>query len=132
MLGVMYLLSTELFTSANTLRFLRAILGASEGGDSSVALRRTNFAIRKSAHVIEYAVLAILLYYAVRRGRSERWRWSWAFAALGIAAGCAMLDEWHQSFAAGRTSTVADVLLDAGGACLGLSFLWLFFRWPRK
>jgi VanZ family protein len=129
MLGAMYCFSTEVFTSANTLRVLRAIFGLEEADEShQTTLRHANFLIRKTAHVMEYAILTALIYFAVRRGRAERWRWTWAFAALGFAVACAALDEWHQAFSPGRTSKLADVLLDGGGAVLALALIALRAR----
>src|SRR5262249_32969197 len=131
MLGAISLFSTEIFTAKNTLSVLRALLGVEEDDDSEEAdetLQDANFYIRKTAHVTEYAALAVLVYFAIRRSRQEYWRWTWALVALAFAAGFAMLDEWHQSFEPGRTSSAGDVLLDAAGAFLGIGLIWLRSR----
>ena len=44
-------------------------------------------------------------------------------AALAFCTFHAILDEWHQSFVPSRVASVADVLLDAFGAALGLALV---------
>jgi VanZ family protein len=94
-------------------------------------------AVRKGAHVSEYALLAVLLYRAVHRTRRKvQAGWSpacagWAFVlALVYAAS----DEWHQSFVPSRDGTLHDVIIDASGAGLGLLLLhrWQLWRQARE
>jgi VanZ family protein len=83
--------------------------------------------IRKGAHLSEYAVLAALLWRALRSIRQRdpvSWSWPRAGSALGLAALYAATDEFHQTFVPSRQGSVWDVLLDTGGACLGLMILW--------
>ncbi len=70
--------------------------------------------IRKSAHAAEYAVLAILLFLALRR---RFW------AAFALAAAYAASDEFHQRFVPARSGQISDVLLDSAGALAGLLLL---------
>jgi len=83
--------------------------------------------MKKSAHVAEYAVLAILWYRALyTRLPSPSVQW----LAFIIAFLYALSDEFHQSFIPGRTASWRDVALDVGGAALGL-LLWnmvIYFR----
>jgi len=83
-----------------------------------------HFAVRKAAHLAEYAIFGLLLFRAIRAGR-EGWSWRWALAAIVVAALYAVTDEWHQSFVPSRTPSGWDVLIDATGATLGQV---LFFR----
>jgi VanZ family protein len=48
--------------------------------------------------------------------------------ALGLAAPYAATDEFHQTFVPSRQGSVWDVLLDTGGACVGLIILWAIGR----
>jgi VanZ family protein len=72
--------------------------------------------LRKTGHVVEYAVLALLWRRALavpgapapRRG------------PLALAALTAVLDEAHQAITPGREGSIADVLLDAGAAAAAL------------
>ena len=67
----------------------------------------------KAAHVIEYAVLAVLLCWALR-GRALWW-----LIAVSLTALYGAVDEFHQSFVPGRSSDVLDALADLVGAVLG-------------
>lgn len=82
-------------------------------------------AVRKTAHVLEYGVLAALILSATRATwpgltawAAARWSWTWATVyALG--------DEWHQYFVPGRDGRLTDVAIDAAGAALAV---WLILR----
>jgi VanZ family protein len=86
--------------------------------------------IRKCAHFTEYFVFFLLLYRAVRAGRSG-WRWTWGMAALLITAAYSATDEFHQSFVPSRGASAYDSLLDSTGAFVALVILWLWFRRRR-
>jgi lipopolysaccharide/colanic/teichoic acid biosynthesis glycosyltransferase len=87
---------------------------------------------RKSGHVIEYAVLAYLLFRAFRRGRADRWRWTWAIAAGLLAAGYGALDEYVQTFVPGRHGSPIDWGVDAAAILLMLFFVHRQSRRPEK
>ena len=113
--------STSAMSADNTGVLLHAILPSS----ITPALFETiHFAVRKAAHLTEYAIFGILLFRALRAGRTG-WSWRWALGAIVIASVYAMTDEWHQSFVPSRTASMVDVLIDATGATLGQV---LFFR----
>ena len=94
--------------------------------------------IRKCGHLSEYAVLAIVLWRAVRKPirRDPRpWNWREARIAVGIVFLYAATDEFHQIFVPTRTALVSDVFIDTSGAIAGMIFLWLLekiFRWWPK
>ncbi len=93
------------------------------------------FAVRKCAHVTEYAILAMLLWRALRKPvkqDSRPWKGSEARFALFLAALYSASDEFHQTFVPSRQGSVWDVLLDTSGAALGLLFLWLLGRWRKR
>lgn len=84
--------------------------------------------IRKSAHMAEFAILAILLYLWIGRWQLERVRRFWI--AAGLTAFYACTDEFHQLFVPGRAGLLSDVMVDSLGAVLGLAaalFLHKFF-----
>ena len=91
-------------------------------------------AARKCAHMIEYAVLALLLWRAVRNTPVLGAKMLVAFGAVML--GCALFaasDEFHQTFVKSRTPSVRDVLLDVTGALLGLLIGASFARsHPKK
>jgi len=68
--------------------------------------------LTKGAHLMEYAVLAILLHRAL--GDKSGW---WA---LLIGALYALSDEFHQSFVPGRDAELLDLAFDILGVVLGL------------
>ncbi|MDD4003747.1 MAG: VanZ family protein [Elusimicrobiaceae bacterium] len=82
-----------------------------------------DYALRKTAHAFEYAVLCVLLARAGAGARlSVRRR---AACALCLAVLYAVTDEYHQSFVPGRFCSSADVAVDAAGALAGL---YLYIR----
>lgn len=129
--------STDLMSSSRTSRFIGPVLRWVFPDISEPAIRRVQLAVRKAAHVIEYAVLALLLYRAIRRtlARSpEIWCRQCAAWAFGIAVLYAASDEWHQSFVPSRGGTIHDVIIDGAGAALGLAlwYGWLLWRQARE
>jgi VanZ family protein len=102
---------------------------------SDAALGGVVLAIRKLAHVTEYAFCAILLWRALRQHTSRDtrpWTRREAWLAWALAAAYAVTDEIHQCFVPGRQGAVADVLLDSIGAALGLLALWAAGRWSKR
>ena len=88
-------------------------------------------AVRKCAHLTEYAVLALLFWRARRKpGFRDRRPWDWSLAgeALWVTMFYAATDEFHQTFVPSREGCVRDVLIDSCGAVGGLCALWLLFR----
>ena len=73
--------------------------------------------VKKLGHAIGYGMLGIAYYYALPSGLTRFIRWP---MALSLALGFAVTDEIHQSFVAGRTSSLRDVAIDAFGATLAL------------
>lgn len=74
------------------------------------------FAVRKSAHFSEYALLGFLLRllcasYALRRGGLVAWLCGTGYAAT---------DELHQWFVAARSAMWQDVCLDSSGVLAGV------------
>ncbi len=99
---------------------------SAEGLDFGVTL------VRKCAHMTEYGVLALLVWWALRRSDPDEggpWSPGQAWAALGVACVYAATDELHQAFVPNREGSVRDVVIDACGAALGLLALWGWRRW---
>jgi VanZ family protein len=86
------------------------------------------FVILKSFHLIEYALLGIMLFIAFTKYKS----------ALITAYLYACTDEIHQLFTPGRTSKFTDTLIDLFGISLGLLTikyiilpLWRKYRYTK-
>jgi len=90
---------------------------------------------RKCAHLAEFAILALLLWRAIRQSHATAHRWHWPVAGLTLlfVFSYAASDEFHQSFVPGRTAQFSDVGIDTAGGAVGLLLLWLtgkiFKRW---
>ncbi|MGI6358041.1 MAG: VanZ family protein [Bacillota bacterium] len=86
------------------------------------------FSVQKSAHLIEYAVLAILCWRAVQPLWARR-----AFRlSLLLSLAFAVSDEWHQSFVPGRGPSWRDVGIDGLGILFGLLVMhWIGFALGR-
>lgn len=81
----------------------------------------------KLLHAGAYAVLALLLYLALRRG------WGVMPAPAGVAAWIVSViygvsDEYHQSFVPGRDPSMGDLVADAVGAAVALAGVALLSR----
>jgi VanZ family protein len=98
------------------------------------SIKHVVVAVRKTAHLTEYAVFALLLWRAFRKPvRNDPRPWSWPLArgVILLAALYAATDELHQLFVIGRGASVWDVLLDTAGAACGMYFLWRIGRWRK-
>ena len=89
--------------------------------------------VRKVAHAAEYAVLALLLWRALRATSSQPPGWSWRLAtnAWVWSVVYGFTDELHQVFVPTRRAEALDILIDAVGAAAGLFMLWIFGRWRK-
>jgi len=125
--------STAYLSAHNTSKILYPLVHFLFGVDRA-GFEPWHFYIRKSGHVIGYALLCILLFRAWRETLPTRgdpkWTLRWASIAVLGTALVASLDEWHQSFLPSRTGRWQDVALDtcAGvGAQILLLLLSRFF-----
>ncbi len=113
-MAVIFLLSFDAASSEHTSRLLLPLFRRAWPSASDLQLQALHALTRKAAHVTEYGVLAALWVRALARagwpaGAAAR-------GALGISLAWAVIDETHQALVASRTSSPADVLLDATGA----------------
>ncbi|MBV6713482.1 VanZ family protein [Paenibacillus chitinolyticus] len=111
--------------------------GSFQYGRSVVSVKRlgtygyVEFFIRKTAHVVEYAILALLagywlgsLYLMSKRKQTG--------IMLAVCVIFAVTDEWHQKFTSHRTSMTEDVILDTCGALLGTAMYYFFLKILQK
>jgi VanZ family protein len=129
--AVIFVLSTDSFSSEKTATFLDPVLRWLMPSMSKELFRVLHHFIRKSAHFTEYFIFCLLIYRGVRSGRTG-WRWSWGLEALACAAGYSILDEIHQAFVASRMASAYDSLLDSIGAFFAVGVLWLWFRFRQE
>ena len=78
-----------------------------------------NFAFFKSLHVIEYAILYLLILRALASGRTiKKKQYVSAFVLTVLYA---ISDEMHQTFVPTREGTLRDVAIDTVGAFAAMS-----------
>jgi VanZ family protein len=93
------------------------------------------FFIRKCAHLMEYAILAILFWRALRkpvRNDARPWRWNEAAWPVLFVMLYAASDEIHQLFVPTREGRLTDVVIDTTGAVVGLFVLWIVGRLAKS
>ena len=134
-LGLIFLGSTDLMSAAQTSRIIGPILRWFNPDVTIETIAKVQFVVRKAAHLTEYAVLAILIWRALRRGGRGQMKMS--ILSLAVCFGCALLaasDEFHQSFVPSRTASPIDVMIDICGALVGLAICWALSmrRKPQK
>src|SRR5436853_6655617 len=120
LLAVMCYFSTDVFSADNTRSVIEKIFFWFVPHPSKHALVTLNYAVRKSAHFTEYAILGAFLFRAFRADDPMRWRLRWAVYSLIAAGSWALLDEFHQTLTRTRGGSVWDVLLDSTGALFAL------------
>jgi len=91
-----------------------------------------NVPVRKLGHVTEFGVLSLLywktLFYFLKvKGREMRPVLT-IVCAFGAAFAYACLDEWHQAFVPGRSSSFYDVLVDSSGMIVAMILAYFYTR----
>jgi hypothetical protein len=134
MMIVTFLFGTDAFSSENTRPIIDWIMSLFFGpGPKKTFIGDGEGLLRKSAHFIEYALLAFVWYRALRGDCEQRWSWAWAGGALVITALWASVDELQQGFiSAQRTGNPWDVLLDTSGAATALILVALWSVLPSR
>ena len=121
-MALIFLGSMDVLSAEHTSRFLVPFLRWLDPQITWATLNLVQTIIRKLGHVTEYAILAALLWRALRGGTDWTWKTWILFAVVWIA--CAIFaasDEFHQSFVPSRTSSLLDVMIDICGALIGLA-----------
>jgi VanZ family protein len=130
---VIFLGSTDVLSAEHTSRFIAPFLLWLKPGMSPDRIFFILVVMRKTAHVGEYAILALLVWRALRNSPTLLTKTSMLLgAALFACAIFAASDEFHQSFVKSRTPSVRDVMLDVAGAVFGLLIGAIFVRHDSK
>ncbi|MGN1029825.1 MAG: VanZ family protein [Bacilli bacterium] len=83
-----------------------------------------NFIVRKSAHITEYFILALLTISLLKEYTKKQ-----SVILVSSLIFCfiyALTDEFHQSFIPGRSSLFRDILIDTSGSVLSLVSYYLY------
>lgn len=87
----------------------------------------------KSAHVVGYLLMGVLVVRAVHGGLPARVTARGALIAMLITIGYGAFDEFHQWFVPGRSADPLDLLADASGGVIGLIGCWAWgILWRRS
>jgi len=114
--------STDVLSAEQTSRFLVPLLRWLDPQISVATIATIHFAVRKLGHLIEYAILAMLFWRALRRGTNLQMKISTLSASVWVVCAIfAATDEFHQSFVPSRTAASGDVMIDSIGAFVGLA-----------
>jgi len=125
-LGVIFIGSTGVLSAEQTSRFLVPFLRWLDPQISIATILSIHFALRKLGHLIEYGILAVLLWRALRGTLTSTGNLAIASLVFMVSAIFAASDESHQSFVPSRTASTRDVAIDIGGAMIGLAICWAF------
>lgn len=85
-----------------------------------------NFIVRKSAHITEYFILALLTISLLKEYTKKQ-----NVILVSSLIFCfiyAMTDEYHQSFVPGRSSLFRDVLIDTSGGILAIVLNYIYMH----
>ena len=90
-----------------------------------------DFIVKKTAHLIEYGFLAILIYRGLINSKVKNLHAGIAAILVSFIYGAT--DEIHQMFTPGRESTIRDVIFDTIGAVIVIYFIWrLLPKAPKR
>ena len=124
-MGVIFWLSTRSFAAEETGGWILPLLKALLPWATLPQLEFIHWLGRKTAHVLEYAVLAGLWHRAFSRGGGT----ARPLTAFALTAGYAIVDELHQGWTGSRGASALDAVLDAAGG--GAALLLATWGWRR-
>ncbi len=88
------------------------------------------FIVRKTAHFAFYAILGILSFIHISTYKSLPIK-AWFFLSLVVSMLYSASDEYHQTFVAGRSGELRDILIDTLGALTGIIFALIIYKIHR-
>lgn len=130
-MSVITIASTDLMAERRTSRFLGPLLRYVMPDIREETLERVQGVIRKSMHLAEYGVLALLTLRARTRtvtGLPRGWLRKQGAFALAVCGLFAVSDEMHQAWVPTRHGSALDVGIDTLGAAIALALLWIVRR----
>ncbi|MCH7640768.1 VanZ family protein [Patescibacteria group bacterium] len=90
-----------------------------------------DFIVKKTAHIVEYGILTVFLYRALKES-GVRKREAGIYSVV-LATFYGITDEFHQSFTPGRDPQARDVFFDTIGSVAAIYFIWrLLPKAPRR
>jgi len=126
--GIIWVLGGEYFSLAETHRVMSPWLDWLIGDLSSADRYKIYLAIRKSAHFVEYGILAMLTFRAALLSAPRNQLATAGWSALFLVATLASADEARQAFSATRSGSPYDVMIDVTGGAIAIIGLILITR----
>ncbi len=118
--GLIFFLSTRTFNPDFSQGLLGWALATLHIRLSLGTFDHLHMLLRKSAHLTEYAIFALLLYGFPHDRRPGVWQPRRAVICIAIAAAYSLTDEFHQLFVPGRHGSLSDCGIDTIGATLAM------------
>ena len=132
-MGVIFLFSTDTFSGSQTSRFIGPILKWFAPDITNDSIARVQLVVRKIAHLVEYAILSMLICRALAKRLAKPLPLRSLGQGVLLSIVYAAFDEWHQSWTVERFGSPIDVGIDSVGAILGAAFFdWLSSRKSRS
>lgn len=97
-----------------------------DSADMEYVIEVINVPFRKLAHMIEYFVLALLVFNLLKNHKLGIKKY---YFTIIICFGYALIDEYHQTFISGRTGQLSDCFIDILGS---LIYLLLVYKISRR
>jgi VanZ family protein len=120
--------SSDTLSAEHTSRFIVPFLRWFDPQISMATVAAIHMTLRKLGHFTEYAIMASLLWRALRGTFSEVSARFLAMSAFCITALFAVSDEFHQSFVPSRTASPRDVMIDCFGALFAIGLCVILAR----
>ena len=127
-IAVIWTFSGDAFSGRETQRSVAALLRWLFGDIDRQTLRHANYLVRKSAHLLEYGILAGLAFRALRLSIDVSLGRVVALS-LALVLAVAGADEFRQSMLPTRGGSLLDVALNLTGGMLGVGLIVAFHRW---
>ena len=125
-MALISIFSTDSFSNDNTGSIIEPVLRAVLGRSYTDELFDLfHYLVRKSAHIMEYAILGLFWYRAINK-RLCGWNIKAAIAAVMFSFIYASLDEFHQAFTSNRDGRPLDVMIDSAGAIIAMTAVWFY------
>jgi VanZ family protein len=130
--GFIFFMSSSTGSMSETSRFIRPFLEFLFPGAPEETLRLYHGYIRKLAHLVEYAILALLAFRSFTASSIPAMRRMRFVLPMAIVLCVAAADEFNQSFNARRTSSIWDVAIDAAGGITALVLAGTIVKLRKK
>jgi VanZ family protein len=117
--GVIFWLSSDRFSDEQTAEWLAHFPLLAALGLPPQLVDVVNLIVRKCAHFVEYAILGLLAYRALRATRPRAAARGLLALAVGASIGVAAVDELHQTRTLTRSGSANDFAINGLGALNG-------------